>query len=366
MQTRAVSSSILFLTSALMSVGAACSSEPGDSVAMGESAEAVTACPASSPSDDVMRAAATIAFDLMRDTIKVGPPAAPTYSNTVLASQRYRVRSSGTGIEFEPADPLYKYVSDTMKAHLDFGQSDATVAKFLSDGLKSAFASSNGKYFPSISGIGALANFSYPGPSAKVRLVDPTSYNNSHYAYARGSAWCGTSKVTITETVQQSYSFSPLLSLQTTNPLVGVSGSWLSSPPASFKGTSNKPTTPFNGPSSSGNPYLVISVNGSTVNWATYNFAGVSCYTASNPNFTCSGSIEIDPIPYAEPAAYYNSTGLVGTQANPFPLDSVSLYADAKHQGQWATRTVNGAQERGTFSLAVTKLGVTLYRYVKK
>jgi hypothetical protein len=122
--------------------------------------------------------------------------------------------------------------------------------------------------------------------------------------------------------------------------------------------------TPFNGPSSSGNPYLVVSVQGTAVNWATYDFTPVRCWNL--PNFTCSGTIQIDPVPYAEPGTYYDtSSNLVGTQSNPFSVVG-TLYAVADHQSQWATRTVNSIQEWGTFTTPVTLFGFTFYKYSKQ
>jgi hypothetical protein len=299
----------------------------------------------------------------MKAAAQVGGPVGPVYSNTILASQRYRVQSSGTGIEFDPNDPLNPYVSNAMRATLAFAQLDSGVAQFLSDGLKYAYAHSNGWNFPAINSISVLANFTYPGPTT-AHIPDATSTNNSHTATATGKATgCGISTVTISETVQDSYSFSPLFSQGITNPGGPVGGGWLSKPPAAFTGSSPLPTTPFNGPSSSGNPYLIVSVQGSAVNWATYNFAPVDCW--NNPNFACSGTIQIDPVPYAEPGAYYDTSGnLVGTEANPFTIIA-TLYAIADHESQWATRTINGVQEWGTFTTPVTLFGITLYKYVK-
>jgi hypothetical protein len=306
-----------------------------------------------------MRAAATVAFNIMRDAAKVGgrmladtsAPSAPS----ALAPQRYRVQSSGTGIEFDPTDGLYVQVSNQMKADLAIAQLDSSVAKFLSDGLKYAYANTTGLKFPSIRGIGALANYKFPGP-ATAHIVDPTSANDSHTATASGQAWCGTSLVTINETVQSSWQFSPLWADQITV--------WRGGVPSAFKGKSVNPWTPFNGASSSGNPYLLVSVNGKATSWAKYDFSTVSCY--ANPNFMCNGSIQVDPIPYAEPGAYYNTVGLVGTQSNPFSLSPVILYATADHASQWATRTTSSTQEWGTFATPLSIFGITIYRYVKQ
>jgi hypothetical protein len=158
------------------------------------------------------------------------------------------------------------------------------------------------------------------------------------------------------ETVQNSWQFSPLFAEAATQ--------WRGTPPAAFVGKSTLPTTPFNGPSSAGNPYLVVSVNGTPTNWAMYNFTPVSCY--ANANATCTGSIQIDPIPYAEPGAYYNTVGVVGTQANPFTLSPTTLYGVTDHASQWATRTANSVQEWGIFTTPVSVLGITVYKYVKQ
>jgi hypothetical protein len=325
----------------------------------GEAYEAATACPKPSSQDDQLRAAATVAFNIMTDAAKAGgtmPSSNLLPSNTAaLAPQRYRVQSSGTGIEFDPTDPLYSRVSNQMKADLAFAQLDTSVAKFLSDGLKHAYATTNGWSYPAIRAIGVMANYKYPGPTT-MTLADYTSNNNSHRATATGQAWCGTSLVTVNETVQNSWQFSPLFSDQITT--------WRSGPPAAFKGTSPLPSTPFNGPSSSGNPYLVVSVNGVATNWATYNFAPVSCY--NNANFTCTGAIQIDPVPYAEPGPYYNTDGVVGTQSNPFTIAGTVLFAVTDHTSEWATKTVNGVQEWGTFTQPVTLFGITRYRYIRQ
>jgi len=335
-----------------------CSANVGEDATDGVAQEA-TSCPASSSTDDQMRAAATAAFNIMRDAAKAGgtmiadgtKPVAPA----ALAPQRYRVQSSGTGIEFDPNDGLYNLVSNAMKADLAVAQLDASVAKFLSDGLKYDWANTDGKNFASIRAIGALGSFRYPGP-VTVSIPDPTSYNNSHTATATGSAWCNTQLVNINERVEQSYQFAPLWADSIT--------SWRGLPPPAFKGTGTRPNTPFNGPSASGNPYLVVSVNGTTKNWSTYDFSTISCYPL--PGGVCTGNIQIDPVPYAEPGDYYNTVGIVGTQANPFTLIPTTLYAVPEHSSQWATRTVGGVQEWGTFSTATSVLGTTVYKYAKQ
>ena len=177
--------------------------------------EATAACPSASSQDSQMRAAATAAFNIMRDAAKAGgtmPSSSLLPSNVAaLAPQRYRIQSSGTGIEFDPTDPLYSQVSNQMKADLAVAQQDSTVAKFLSDGLQRAYANTDGKTFPSIRAIGVLASYRYPGPTT-VKIQDYTSNNNSHTVTATGQSWCGVSLISLNETVQNSWQFSPLMS----------------------------------------------------------------------------------------------------------------------------------------------------------
>jgi hypothetical protein len=342
----------LFLLSA---IGCSVSAEQ-DEMTVGTAEEAATACPSPSAQDDQMRAAATAAMNVMKDAAdQAGTMAYPTQAYSILAPQRYRIQSSGTGIEFDPTDQLYGNVTNAMKAHLAFAQLDTSVGKFLSDGLKYAYANTDGQTFPNIVTIPALRTYKYPGP-VSVGISDQTSSDNSHTATVSGKAWCGTSVVTIADTVRNSWQYSPMYA--------GNITLWRGNVPAGFKGTKHTPWTPFNGALAAGNPYLVVSVNGKPTNWATYNFAALYCY--DYPNNQCSGTIEIDPVPYAEPGEYYNTTGVVGTQANPFALSPTVLFAVSDHTSQWATRTVNGVQEWGTFTQPVTLFGVTQYRYTKK
>jgi hypothetical protein len=99
-----------------------------------------------------------------------------------------------------------------------------------------------------------------------------------------------------------------------------------------FKGTSQYPSTPFNGANGTANPYLVIAVNGTQRNTAGSSWPSQSCGGAPAG---CTGTIDIDPIPYTQPGSYYDANNnLVGPQANPFSLVITNLYADPSHAGQ--------------------------------
>jgi hypothetical protein len=304
-----------------------------------------------------MRAAASAAYSIMR----LGAQSGGSFATSILASQRYRVQSSGAGIEFDPTDPLYSQVTSAMKAALAIAQLDSSVATFLSDGLNYAYQTSNGSTYPLIRAIPALANFHYP-TSLTTSVPDTTA--NSDVATVTGTPWCGAFDAHIAQTLTNTWQFSPLFASAITD--------WRGNPPTAFKGSGTRPTVPFNGPSSAGNPYLVVSVNGASTNWGSYDFVPVSCfdtahYDAASGTFICKGSIDIDPIPYTQPGAYYDkSNTLIGPQANPFALLITSLYADAGHAGQWATRTVGGVQQWGTFSVPVSVLGTTIYLYSKQ
>ncbi|MDP9149803.1 MAG: hypothetical protein M3O36_07705 [Myxococcota bacterium] len=350
----------LCLTSAL-----GCTVQTGQAESTDVAADAVTACPTPSAQDDQMRAAATVAYRLMKGAAdQVNPalqscsgqycvPKNNVQSTSILAPQRYRLRSSGTGIEFDPSDPLYGYVTSKMSADLAFAQLDASVAAFLAGGLKAAYAAADGTKYPHILSLPALNGFSFRH-SKTTHIRDGSSQDNSHYATVTSAAWCGTEIVTITETVDKSFQFAPL-EFDDIN-------MWGRSRPPQFTGKSNVDAkTPFNGPSG-GNPYLVVSIDGHAQ--AFYNYPYVNCW--NNQGFACSSTIQIDPIPYSEPGSYYNNVGAMGTQANPFTLSNTVLYADPSHAGEWASGVSNGVQEWGTFSNAVTLFGSTKYKYVKR
>ena len=122
--------------------------------------------------------------------------------------------------------------------------------------------------------------------------------------------------MTIAETVSQSWQFNPVQMDSIYFPAVpnGPNYAWLKVLPPAFKGTAAYPTTPFNGPTAAGNPYLVVTVNGVKTNWSDYNhFNTIDCWKL--PNETCTGTLEIYPRPYAEPGDYYVSGSLLGTQS---------------------------------------------------
>jgi hypothetical protein len=302
-----------------------------------------------------MKAASTYCGSLGA-TAQSGQYGGPCFATTILTSHRYTLDSAGKTIIFDPADVLYSYVPQAAKVALAVAQLDSTVATFLVGGLTWARANTSGVYVPVAMPIQALSTFSYPGNSTPITIVDGAAGGNRRSEVVKGSAWCGTEDIHFADTSTLESGFAPFNVIQNTNADELLTN---------FKGTNQYPSTPFNGANGTANPYLVIAVNGTKVVWNTAGSSWPSQTCGSAP--ACSGTIDIDPIPYTQPGAYYDATGnAVGPQANPFALVITNLYGDPGHAGQWATRTVSGVQQWGTFSTAVNVLGTTVYLYVKQ
>ena len=342
---------------ALCAAMPACSGAGPESTDPNESnVQAVTSCPTPPWDAAQQRALATLAVNLIKAAGRAAgghANAVPAYS--VLATQRYRYRSPGPGIEFDPGDPLYPYVTNAMKAELAFAQEDSSVASELGDSLYNNWQQTDGRLYPSIAAVPNIAAFKGPQPYTAAVLDQPS---DGHMATVTSSAWCGTELIKVDETCVGATSYAPMIAREITD--------WRSAPPSNFVGKQHIPSTVFNGNLTGGNPYLLVTVNGVRTTWTTnYNFAGSDC--TKQPNRTCTGSLELDPVPYAESDAFYDANNnLVGPQPNPFGLANTALYADPAHAGEWATRTVNNTQEWGTFSQAVTLFGTTKYKYVKE
>jgi hypothetical protein len=314
-------------------------------------------CPSVGAQDTQMRAAATAAFQIMKAASGDcgGQALGPCWGSSVLSSQHYRVAASGTTIEFDPSGPLYYTAATTpAQAALAIAQLDPTVASFLVAALKWDQANTNGALFAALPPTAALRSFTYPGNNTGLSIADFNAASRTEVV--TGSNWCGTERVHFIDTASKENGFAPA-EIQT------WTTQFSKNPESSkYKGSGNYPSTPFNG-AGTANPYLVVSVNGAALNWNSSSWPTQNCPNDSS----CNGTLDIDPIPYAQPGAYYDANGnLVGPQANPFALVITNLYADPGHQGQWATRTVSGVQQWGTFTTAVNVLGTTVYQYVKQ
>jgi hypothetical protein len=316
-----------------------------------------SSCPSGGGNDAQMRAAATAAFSILKAaSAACGNNAVqPCWGTSLLSSQHYRVASGGTTIEFDPNAPLYGgVVTNAAKGALAIAQLDSSVASFLVSALQWDQANTNGQLFAALPPTAALGSFAYPGNNNAIWVGDPNS-GGGRKEVVTASEWCSATRVHFIDTSMYEQNFAPA---EIQNWLNWFGGNQASK----YRGGGNYPATPFNGAGTQ-NPYLVISVNGSTVNWNTSSWPTMNCTNDGS----CNGSLDIDPIPYTQPGSYYDANGnLVGPQANPFGLVITNNYADPSHAGQWATKVVNGVTQWGTFSNQVTIATLTEYGWVKQ
>jgi hypothetical protein len=318
-------------------------------------------CPNAGSNDAQMRAAATAAYQILKyASVACGNGGMqPCWGTSLLSSQHYRVASTGTTIEFDPSGPVYSYISNNEKAALAIAQLDSSTASFLVSALQWDQANTNGQLFAALPPTAALSAFTYPGNNTKIGVADPNAGGappgGRRMEVVTGSDWCGTTRVHFIDTSSYETGFAPA-------EIQGWSNWFGSNLLSKYKGGGAYPASPFNGAGSQ-NPYLVVSVNGSSLSWNSSSWPTHDC----SGDASCNGSLDIDPIPYTQPGSYYDANGnLVGPQANPFSLVITNSYADPSHAGQWATKVINGATSWGTFSTSATIVGMTVYGWVKQ
>jgi hypothetical protein len=305
------------------------------------------------------------------------------YDQTIWSAQSFRVASGDATIEYDPNMPGYAFIPNSVKASLAFAELDPSVASYLTAGLVSCLGVSDGAWAYAFR-ADFLKGFSYPtlhkgSVTNSDHSVDnfqvsgaPISHGQSTISISAtsgpanadpsfgifrylDSAWDQIKGVPTfpnwSTTIQPKFVGS-FLNVSTSN-----SGKWL--------GRYAAACSPFNGPGGSSNPYFILNqtINGQTQTNSAW-FQGVGSGSCQNG---CTGTFKVDPAPYTEPGQYYDTNNNpVGMQSNPFTIDSASLYATPDHAGQWATRTVNGVQQWGTFSTLVYQYGAPMYKYVKQ
>ncbi len=330
--------------------------------------------------DPVALASATTAYKMAVDYEKGklannGDTNYPIYDQTVWSAQSFRLASGNATIEFDPNAPGYAFVPNSLKVDLAVAQLDPTVASYLTAGLVNCFAATDGSMVYAFR-ADFLKGFSYPTKSSSSVTNPDGSVDNFTASGAAKSS--GQQVITVTASsgpakadpdfgIMRYLSASSLFSSYYTSvyPKFTAYDVSVGSNPSSWHGRYAAACSPFNGPGGSSNPYFVLSqsINGVSQNMSAW-FQGVGSQSCNNG---CTATFQVDPIPYAQPGAYYDASGnLVGPQANPFALLVTDLYADPAHAGQWATRTVLGVQQWGTFSTAVSILGTTVYLYAKQ
>lgn len=331
------------------------------------SSSSSSSCPSGSNAT-VQQAAASAALSILKAAASAcngqesGSYGGPCFGDAILNSQRYVV--SGSTIVFNSSDPLYKYVPNAAKAALAVAQLNSSVASFLVGGLQWAQQNTNGAVAVVGLPFEALSSFTYPGSTSPIEVDDGNAGGfGRRNEIVTGSAWCGSEDIHFADTSSDETGFAPLNVVPITDMSEGLqtNGKFLG-----FSGGNAWPSTPFNGSGGGSNPYLVIAltVNGSKqqINWNSTSFPTETCSSSA-----CVGSLDIDPIPYTQPAPYYNAIGQVGPlSTNPFTLVLADEYADASNYGFWASQVVSGQTHAGTFISGITYFGVTVYGYVQQ
>jgi hypothetical protein len=311
--------------------------------------------------DHIARAVATGALNVAEayENFKAptnGDPNYAQYDGLIWSAQSFVV--SGNKIAFDPNVPGYAFVPVQAQAQLDAMQDNPSVASYLVTGLASCFADTSGTLVYNFK-AGVLKGFTYPGPSSGTLAggvppagdwtpagYSPATATDSYTA--SGASVNGAEQISISMTSTKDYWFGILTSSSFT------SFSNTSATLAKFKNGNGESCSPFNGPGGgTGNPYLVITLNGSTIP-ARYQGTGAQCQNG------CKSTMIVDPVPYATPGPYFNSAGLVGPQPNPFGFDPTQTAATVDHAGQWATTTSQyGSTVYGAFVSPIVHRGVT-------
>jgi hypothetical protein len=278
------------------------------------------------------------------------------YDGLIWSAQSYVI--SGNKIAFDTNVPGYAFIPVQAQAQLDAMQDNPSVASYLVTGLASCFADTSGALVYNFK-AGVLKGFTYPGPSSGTLPGEmpppgdwtPPGYNPNTATdtfTATGAAVNGAEQISINMTSSTDYWFGIL----TSSALATFSNT--ASVLAKFKNGNGQSCSPFNGPGGgTGNPFLVITLNGVTVP-ARYQGSGAQCQN------TCKSTMVVDPVAYATPGAFYNAAGLVGPQPNPFGFDPTQTAATIDHAGQWATTTSQtGGIVYGAFTTPIIHRAIT-------
>ncbi len=218
-------------------------------------------CPSVGSNDAQMRAVATAAFQILKAaSTDCGTQALqPCWGTSVLSSQHYRIAASGSTIEFDPEGPLYYTAATTpAQAALAIAQLDSTVAAFFVAALKWDQQNTNGQLFAALPATAALTKFTYPGNNTPIAIADFNAA--SRQEVVTGSDWCGTTRVRFIDTASRENAFAPA-EIQRWSTWFGSY-----SQASKYTGGGAFPASPFNGANTQ-NPYLVVSVNGASLNW---------------------------------------------------------------------------------------------------
>ncbi|MBV9945891.1 MAG: hypothetical protein JOZ69_03485, partial [Myxococcales bacterium] len=272
-------------------------------------------------------AAMQIAYDYERGKLgNNGDPNYALYDQTLWSAQSFRVAAGNATIEFDPGAPGYAFVPTAAKADLAFAQLDPTVASYLTAGLVSCFSVSDGSYDYGFR-ADFLKGFTYPAAHSgtvtnKDGSIDRFTVTGNVTGQRRESVSVSASSGPtspdpsfgvlryLDAQVFPTFSSAVYPKFQGTTANIGIVN------PGTWHGRYRAACSPFNGPGGSNNPYFVMNNNGSA-NVPAW-FVGQGSQSCQNG---CTASFTADPVPYAEPGAYYDTAGaLVGTQSNPYVI----------------------------------------------
>jgi hypothetical protein len=313
--------------------------------------------------DHIARAVATGALNLAiaYENNKLpndGDPNYVLYDNLLWAAQSF-VLSSGK-IQYDPNMPGYAFIPVQALAELDAMQDSAEVASYLTAGLASCFADTKAGWMYAFRAAvlkGSLNSTTttgtIPGQMPPSGDYAPSGYNPATVVdnfTTVGLQKSGTTiSVTETSTVAHPDFWFGLLTYTTLATFSNTSA-------ITAKFNANGQTeacSPFNGPGGTANPYFAMTLNGQNVP-ARFTGVGAECYSV------CTSTMMLDPVAYAIPGAYYNATGLIGPQPNPYGFDPTQTAATIDHIDQWATTTDQyGNTIYGSFNSAIVHRGVT-------
>jgi hypothetical protein len=273
--------------------------------------------------DNIARSVATAALNVVTGW-EAGRTTTTLTDFPLLDSHSYVV--SGTQIVFDTNSIAGSLAPATAVSALASAQTDPGTASYLVSGLLSCFADASSQYTYAFNGA-ALRGWSYTTTGQNVTVGTTSGTNN---IYRVGSNVNGAEHIALTETVNsgsQDNNFGLVSTILydsiDTNPPVY----------AKYHSGNGFPCSPFNGPGGSANPYLVVSVNGSSVG-ARQQLPTVICPYANH----CTSTAVLDPVAYASPGQFYDTNGnLLGPSTNPFALaPNVALAYNPDHQGQWS------------------------------
>jgi len=289
-KSRARSYTKLSLVSAVTLASACMGQVDGESLhdevdpdAIGVDEKELIACPTGTNASAQARAVASMALEIVN---AYDNRYGWTVAGAAISSQFFRPTSDGTKIELVPTTS-FPLNQDQAKAALAFAQEDASVAKYLVDGLKRCRTQTNGKNIMILEGLDFAAKLAMgteqSGGSLQGMCSGSGGYAgtdpNTSYCFAMdwtAQSWCDQEAYTVRRKYKNWSPSTPTLPGDGTLSKVtavmkrsaaadsfGGNYQHLTSQvgASSYTGSSDLPCTPFEGPNGS-NPYFMMEFRG--------------------------------------------------------------------------------------------------------